>query len=125
MIYQSTLFQLNICTVEFANFSKKVGLDICVEFNFPVTYHDLGAPFYPLTGPASIKFLLQKTDASLKMYSLKVVQKNGVFEVDFSTPGALNTRSATMKLGFSPLGQRGIIGAAFGDSKQGFLFDYV
>ena len=116
--------QLDICSNEFSNVSKHIGLDICTDFDFPVAYHDLTAPFYPLTGPASIRFWLQKTDASLKLYYVNVVRKNDIFEVDIGTPGALLSRRAKLKLGIAPLGQRGMIGATFGTSNQGFLFNY-
>ena len=121
----SLLFlQLDICTNEFTNFSTLIGLDVCADFNFPVAYHDLEAPFYPLSGPASIGFRLQKTDAHLKMYFVHIVQKNGIIEIDFGTPGALNSRKGNLKLGITPWGQRGTVGATFGTSNQGISLNY-
>ena len=99
-------------------------MDICSGFSFPVSYHDLNAPFYPLTGPASIGFRLRKTDPSLKHYFLKIVQKNGFFELIFDSPGTSRSRKTNVKLGFSPWAQKGVIGATFGNSNQGILFNY-
>ena len=99
-------------------------MDVCTDMSFPVAYHDLQAPYYPLTGPANIGFRLKKTDPSLKHYHLSVVKSNDLYKVEFGTPDADNPRLNKMNLGITPGGQKGVVGATFGNTNRGLLLRY-
>lgn len=104
--------------------SKYIGIDICAGLNFPVAYHDIDAPFYPLSGPAAIGFRLKKTDSSFKIYLLDVLRSGDFIRILFDTPGSSLPRMTTVKLGVTPFGQKGVVGATFGNSSKGLLFNY-
>lgn len=99
-------------------------MDVCANLRFPVAYHDISAPFYPLSGPASVGFRLRKSDASLKFYHFDIIRKDEFFEMFFDTPGSLLFRMLKVKLGFDPLGHKGVAGVTLGNSEEGIHFNY-
>ena len=100
------------------------GVDVCTDMSFPVSYHNIEAPYYPLTGPVKIGFRLLRRDPLLKTYRLVINKRNDVYHVNFGTPDTQIKREYTMDLGLTTGGNRGVIGATFGQSRKGALLRY-
>eukprot|EP00795_Rhopilema_esculentum_P006498 gene6498-11955_t len=115
---------LNLCADEVYNSSEYFGVDVCSEFSFPVAYQSLSAPYYPLTGPANVGFTLHKRDKSLSFFHFKIASKKDFLQAIFGTPGAKNPRMNKMNLAIMPSGNKGIVGATFGNTNRGLLLKY-
>eukprot|EP00794_Sanderia_malayensis_P009953 gene9953-10973_t len=111
---------LNICSDELYPSTGIFGVDLCTAMSFPVAFHDLDAPYYPLTGPANVSFQLKRTDLSLSKYHLSVKKNNDLYQIKFGTPGAQNERWRVLNLGITANSQMGVVGATFGNSKRGY-----
>ncbi len=115
---------MDLCADELYDSTKIFGVNVCSNMSFPVAYHNLDAPFYPLTGPANVAFTLKKTDVTLSKYHLSILKNNDLYRIKLGTPGARHERWIVVNLGITANSEKGVIGATFGNTNRGLILRY-
>ena len=80
--------------------TRLLGLRFCGQLSIPLSYRDLNAPFFPLSGPASYSISMQRTDPKLTKYQLLIERMQTEDENEYDIIAKMSTPGATWERNF-------------------------